>query len=238
MPDSQCALVACMITNLMRSAPVARRRRSSHELHDRRGEDAGLDVVGLPLELAVLRAWNGRPTVARDVACTSPRLRAVHHEDRLPHGREAGPRNPEFRHHPRRRTGTVCATASSLRQTHHISRIITTIGAGAPTMSFMKYFTAPPRLPAASSLLEPPFVRRAAALARVVHVGRLVGDDPCRSASPLAAASSASAPPDDSPTRLADPPASWIERGEILHLARRRVGRRVAARPRPRRSSA
>ena len=72
--------------------------------------------------------------------------------------------------------GSVWATASSLRQIHGIRRIITTSGAGAPTMSFMKYFTAPPRLPVGEQTLEPAFVRRAAALTAVVHVRRLVRD--------------------------------------------------------------
>jgi hypothetical protein len=48
----------------------------------------------------------------------------------------------------------VWATALSLRQIDGIRRIITTIGAGAPTMSFMKYFTAPPRFPSASKRLS------------------------------------------------------------------------------------
>ena len=50
--------------------------------------------------------------------------------------------------------GSVCATASSLRQIHGISRIKTTKGAGTPTMSFMKYFTAPPRFPLATKRLS------------------------------------------------------------------------------------
>src|SRR4029079_15169324 len=47
--------------------------------------------------------------------------------------------------------GNVCATATSLRQIHGSSGMIKSTNDGTPTISFMKYFTAPPRLPSPSS---------------------------------------------------------------------------------------
>ena len=106
--------------------------------------------------------------------------------------------------------GSVCATAWSFRQIHGISRIMTTMAKRRANHVTHEVLHGASAVAAGEEAGELTCVSGTASLSGIVDVGRLVGHDLVDGENPAAAASSASAPPDDRPSRDADPPASLM----------------------------
>ena len=141
--------------------------------------------------------------------------------------RSAGTTNPSI---TAASYGSVCATDFILRQ-RPASAASPRPKAGTPTMSRMKYFTAAPRFPSRRAVQLRSCVGLASPLRRAVLIATYGGSyaaDLLPTSTPRLAASSASAPPDDSPTRCARPPASVIS-ASMSSTSRARYGGRVAA---------